>query len=411
MVLSELADGGPWPCEETGCPNTSVSCTLLAKEGGCAHPFASIWERPPASIAALKVWEGCPASCSAHGAPKRMYRQNDPSFVQFSEHMRGACLASSGKPMDQSSGRVIHGWFAWVALRASRATTRMSLPPELRFDATRMCADQCSKSGPVLQECLNNCAHGFGHGLFHAALDGSDTFNCSMLFTPPARLPELSALDAWLRDCPRNLLQQCESGFLHSYFSSVQKKFSASPEHGTTRMECPPASRAHSMCVISQWQFAPMSADGQCTGEGSVCAVACLLSRSSVWRAWQQSEFHVDRLPCNGTQLAACTAAAVYMRFLDRVIHMRQFCDDPIARTMLARLAPDMACTSDLSLLLSVLVRPRPEPHGSEFCDTAHRLPWSPSLALGVKTQAPLISPETGKLLPVATGPLYRPKY
>ena len=163
MVLSDLADGGPWPCEEKGCPNTSVSCALLAKEGACAHPFASIWERSPLSIASLKVWEGCPASCSAHGAPKRMYRQNDASFVQFSEHTRGACLAASGKAMDQSSGRVIHGWFAWVALRAARAAGQ-------RFDATRLCEDQCAASGPLIQECLNNCAHGIGHGLFHAAL-------------------------------------------------------------------------------------------------------------------------------------------------------------------------------------------------------------------------------------------------
>ena len=108
MLLHSLADGGPWPCEEKGCPNASVSCALLAKEGACAHPFASIWERSPASIASLKVWEGCPASCSAHGAPKRMYRQTDASFVQFSEHTRGACLAEKGKPMDNSSGRVIH---------------------------------------------------------------------------------------------------------------------------------------------------------------------------------------------------------------------------------------------------------------------------------------------------------------
>ena len=123
------------------------------------------------------------------------------------------------------------------------------------------------------------------------------------------------------------------------------------------------------MCVISQHQFAPMSADGRCSAEGSVCAFACLLSRSSMWKAWQQNEFHVDRLPCNGTQLAVCTAAAVYMRFIDRIIHMRQFCDDPIARAMLARLAPHMVCTSDLSLLLSVLVQSRPELNGSEVCD------------------------------------------
>ena len=377
MVLSEIADGGPWPCEETGCPNTSVSCALLAKEGACAHPFASIWERAPPSIASLKVWEGCPASCSAHGAPKRMYRQNDASFVQFSEHMRGACLAASGKPMDRSSGRVIHGWFAWVALRASRAATRTSLPPELRFDATRMCADQCAASGPLLQECLNNCAHGFGHGLFHAALDGSDAFNCSQLFEHPDRLPELNALDTWLRDCPRNLPYQCESGFLHSYFASVQK-LSALSGRGTTRVKCPLASRAHSMCVISQHQFAPMSADGRCSAAGSVCAFACHLGRSSLWKAWQQSEF--QRLPCNGTQLAACTAAAVYVRFLDRVIHMRQFCDDPVARAMLARLAPHMVCTSDLSLLLSVLLRSRPELNGSEVCDAGPSLAVAPAV-------------------------------
>ena len=60
MLLSGLADGGPWPCEEKGCPNASVSCTFLAKEGACAHPFASIWERSPPSIASLKVREGCP---------------------------------------------------------------------------------------------------------------------------------------------------------------------------------------------------------------------------------------------------------------------------------------------------------------------------------------------------------------
>ena len=154
-------------------------------------------------------------------------------------------------------------------------------------------------------------------------------------------------------------------------------------------MECPRASRAHSMCVISQHQFAPLSADGRCSAEGSVCAFACLLSRSSMWKAWQQAEFHVDRLPCNSTRdvPAVCTAAAVYMRFLDRVIHMRQFCDDPVARAMLARLAPHFVCTSDLSLLLSVLVRSRPELTGSEVCetdrDTRGQNDARPPLALG----------------------------
>jgi len=47
-----------------------MSCSLLAKEGACAHSFASIWEHSPPSIASLMVWEACPASCSAHGAPK-----------------------------------------------------------------------------------------------------------------------------------------------------------------------------------------------------------------------------------------------------------------------------------------------------------------------------------------------------
>ena len=131
------------------------------------------------------------------------------------------------------------------------------------------------------------------------------------------------------------------------------------------------------MCVISQHQFAIKSADGRCSAEGSVCAFACVLTRTSMWKELallRPSEFHVDRLPCNGTQLAVCTAAAVYMRFLDRVIHMRQFCDDPVARAMLARLAPHMVCTSDLSLLLRVLVRSRPELTGSEVCETDREL-------------------------------------
>ena len=98
MVLSELADGGPWPCEETGCPNTSVSCTLLAKEGGCAHPFASIWERPPASIAALKVWEGCPASCSAHGAAKGAHMEFEAEIGTIGLSVDGLPVADLTAP-------------------------------------------------------------------------------------------------------------------------------------------------------------------------------------------------------------------------------------------------------------------------------------------------------------------------
>ena len=56
----ELVDGGPWPCEEQGCPSPIVSCALLAKEGACAHPFASIWEQSPPLIASLKVREASP---------------------------------------------------------------------------------------------------------------------------------------------------------------------------------------------------------------------------------------------------------------------------------------------------------------------------------------------------------------
>ena len=97
MVLSDLADGGPWPCEEKGCPNTSVSCALLAKEGACAHPFASIWERSPLSIASLKVWEGCPASCSAHGAPRGTPKRN--TYTEIEAEIGTIGLSVDGVPV------------------------------------------------------------------------------------------------------------------------------------------------------------------------------------------------------------------------------------------------------------------------------------------------------------------------
>ena len=340
MTDAILADGGSWPCEEHGCPNASVSCALLSKEGVCTHLFANIWDRPPRPIASLMVWEACPASCGMQAAVKRRHQLKDD------EHRRGACLAASGKAMNKSSGMLIHGWSAWVALRAAGDARQ-------NFDATLLCSNQCAASDSLGQECLTNCAHGVGHGLFHASLDGSEAFNCSQLFERPSRLPELHAgwLDARLQSCPRSQPYECESGFLHSYFASVRQLRLA-------RVYCPPTSRAYSMCLISQQQFAPASsADGHCSAEGSVCELACLVSRDDLWKTWRQVDFDIDRLPCSDSQLALCTAVVVYQRSMDRSIQMRRFCDDPFARALLARLAPRMPCTGDFSVLMRVILQ------------------------------------------------------
>ena len=54
-------DGGPWPCDEDGCPAPTVECSVLAP--ACRYRFDAIWTRPPAGTAARLVSDACPWTC------------------------------------------------------------------------------------------------------------------------------------------------------------------------------------------------------------------------------------------------------------------------------------------------------------------------------------------------------------
>ena len=52
-------DGGPWPCNEQGCPAAMVGCSDMVHS--CDHTFSEVFEKPPtAAMGALQVAALCP---------------------------------------------------------------------------------------------------------------------------------------------------------------------------------------------------------------------------------------------------------------------------------------------------------------------------------------------------------------
>ena len=168
-ALPKCEDQGPWPCEEAGCPSANVSCALLAVEGACSLRFGEIWNRMPAGISEFQlVQASCPAACSTVST----WRSTVCRSSENEEHRVGACVAEAGRPMPNVTARLIHGWASWITLRGAHGAAP--------FDAEALCQGQCANStGTNHALCLNNCAHGVGHGLFWRALEGSVRFTCT----------------------------------------------------------------------------------------------------------------------------------------------------------------------------------------------------------------------------------------
>ena len=60
-------DGGPWPCNEQGCPAAMVGCSDMVHS--CDHTFSEVFEKPPtAAMGALQVAALCPRACKECGA-------------------------------------------------------------------------------------------------------------------------------------------------------------------------------------------------------------------------------------------------------------------------------------------------------------------------------------------------------
>jgi len=67
--LVECTDGGPWNCDEDGCPAPHVSCERLSSDGLCTLAFRDIFDVPPPDVADATVREACPQACGRCGLP------------------------------------------------------------------------------------------------------------------------------------------------------------------------------------------------------------------------------------------------------------------------------------------------------------------------------------------------------
>jgi hypothetical protein len=62
--LLSCSDGGPWACEEDGCPSPLVGCATLAADGLCTSRFSEIFEKlPPGADGTIPVQSACPHVC------------------------------------------------------------------------------------------------------------------------------------------------------------------------------------------------------------------------------------------------------------------------------------------------------------------------------------------------------------
>ena len=61
----EEQDGGPWPCEEEGCPAAEIGCADLV--GDCDKLFDEVWQRPPEGLGGTFIWTRCAQTCSGGG--------------------------------------------------------------------------------------------------------------------------------------------------------------------------------------------------------------------------------------------------------------------------------------------------------------------------------------------------------
>ena len=66
-VAAQCADQGPWPCDEAGCPEPTISCERLRKN--CDSMFDEVWTTPPAGLGGQIVSTFCPATCGKCNPP------------------------------------------------------------------------------------------------------------------------------------------------------------------------------------------------------------------------------------------------------------------------------------------------------------------------------------------------------
>jgi hypothetical protein len=63
-VRCDADRGGPWACNDKGCPGDEVSCTEIAKLGLCGKTFGNLFREPPEGLGTKKTSEVCCKSCS-----------------------------------------------------------------------------------------------------------------------------------------------------------------------------------------------------------------------------------------------------------------------------------------------------------------------------------------------------------
>lgn len=111
-VGQPCADSGPWPCSEEGCPAPTISCAML--KANCDSTFADVWQKPPAGLSSVPVWQHCRATCNrcdGGGGGRGGSSGGESRCVKWRQT---ADCQPSGKRQpqsDQDCGRLIqNGW-------------------------------------------------------------------------------------------------------------------------------------------------------------------------------------------------------------------------------------------------------------------------------------------------------------
>ena len=162
---STCEDGGPFPCNEDGCPSASITCASLKND--CNRAFSDVWKSPPDGLDKVAVWTICRKTCgkcakeSAGGAkPTSTQAGTNSRCVKWRQT---ADCSASGKRQPQSDRdchvRIKQGWSGYCecegGVRAGESTCEHE-----EFT----CNERCEKQWAWLREQRAN-----------RAPDGSDT--------------------------------------------------------------------------------------------------------------------------------------------------------------------------------------------------------------------------------------------
>lgn len=143
-------DGGPWPCNEDGCPSPSVTCPQLKND--CNRAFSDVWRTPPPGLGSSAVWTECKITCGrcdgTSAAAGDTASAGTTKCVKWRQ--TGDCSAS-GKRQPQSDQdchvRIKHGWSGYCECEGGVRAAESSCEHE-EFT----CNDRCEQQWRWLRE-------------------------------------------------------------------------------------------------------------------------------------------------------------------------------------------------------------------------------------------------------------------